>query len=77
MAVIVFAIDSLVLRGIAPADAPAVRAGLEAELERLVGREGRRLASARAPVRLAAPLGANPRETGAAIAHALIEGLLP
>lgn len=77
MAVIAFAIGSLVLRGVAPADAPAVRAGLEAELVRLVGREGRRLASARAPVRLEATACANPRETGAAIARALIEGVLP
>lgn len=75
MAVIGLAIDQLVLRGVPPADAAAVRAGFEAELLRLL--PGAALAEHRSPPpsRLTAAVGATPRQTGAAIAQSLVQAL--
>jgi hypothetical protein len=76
MAVTSVSIGRLVLHGVAPADAAAVRGGMEAELRRLLAGDG--LAAARAPRgRLAAAPAADPRAVGAAIARALLAGIAP
>lgn len=81
---VVVHIDSLILRGIDPADAPALSAGIEAQLQQLLGEPGRatRLAAAGNRRRVDAGVvdssnAKSARQLGGCAARQIVKGVMP